>query len=111
MANSLTFTVPRDCRVQATASFDAQVTGAGSADFGGSDRYGLIITEYDATGTTALANHIGPRKGVSTARIRYTDQYTVPVTGGRVITVTLYCATTHVVTVWNLDLRVEVIKA
>lgn len=107
----ITFVADTDCRVQLTVAFEANVAGSGAADFGSSDKYTLIIDEA-LPDTTPVGSTSGASKAVALARARYSDMLTASVSAGNTITarMQLGSATSRTVTVWNLDMRVEIIK-
>jgi hypothetical protein len=83
----------------------------GAGDFGSADKYQLFIQET-APGGAPVASFAGAAKSVALARAKYCDMLTAQVGGGNAIDafMQLASATSHTVTVWNVDLRVEIIK-
>lgn len=107
----ITFVAESACRVQLTVAFEALVAGSGAGDFGSSDKYQLSIVE-SLPDTTPVATTAGAPKSVALARAKYGDLLTAEVAAGNTVVarMQLGSATTHTVTVWNLDMRVEIIK-
>lgn len=110
--NALTFVVEVDCLVQITAAFEAAVSGTGAGDFGSGDTYRVYVNEYNSAGDTLIASSVSTAKPMALARAKYGDQLTVAVEAGHSITagLSLASATSHTVTAYNIETRVEVIK-
>lgn len=72
------------------------------------------MEEYLSDGTTFVTSEGSAAKRVALPRAKYSDIYTstYAVTAGHVVVVklNLNSATSHTITAWAIDLRVEVIK-
>lgn len=114
-AASITFTSPAGgCRVQASATFDAALSGSGASDFGATDGYQIQMIEYLGDGTTYVNAEATTSKRMAMARARYSDLFTssYSIPAGHVVTVALVLVSggSRTVTGWAIDLRVEIIK-
>jgi hypothetical protein len=109
---NINFVAPVDCRVQVTVGFEAAVTVGGVSDFGSSDKYQIRVSQYTEPGAVFISSAFSATKPVALARAKYSDYFTGNVLAGNRIQVDLIfgTATTHTMTAWNVDMRVEIIK-
>jgi hypothetical protein len=104
---SITFLAGTDCDVQVSAAFEADKSSGG--DFGSSGMYRLVVIRTASDGSSITV--AGTYKGIALARAKYSDLLTSPVLQGETVVAALGIfvgtVTTHL---YNIDLRVEVIK-